>query len=205
LIPTAPGVLDFATTGDFNLGESGFVTASDTYCAKGGSVKVRAEGNIALGPLSTTTAGASLTGSGCTMGDGGDITLLAGGTYAADATASSKIGAGTNAGTLKALGGQAVDVGPIEPGLIAWTTITSAPLSLEGAGAIFEDAKLTWAAERGERPVLELSLDGGDEWIPLASAVGQTLSDGWRYRVQLPTGQFDAAELDRIELSYTLP
>jgi hypothetical protein len=66
-------------------------------------------------------------------------------------------------------------------------------------------AALTWAQERSEQPLLEISLDGSDTWTALADAIGQPLSAGWKYRVRMPTGQFDAAELDRVEITYSLP
>jgi hypothetical protein len=61
-------------------------------------------------------------------------------------------------------------------------------------------ATLTWGQERGKQPLLEISLDGA-----VADAIGQPLSTGWKYRVRMPTGQFDAAELDRVEITYSLP
>src|SRR5678816_2993429 len=108
-------------------------------------------------------------------------------------------------GTVTASGGQTVAVGPIDPGLISWTTIQSGALPVQGAGAVFSGAKLSWSKQRSEPAVLEISLDGSDTWLDLASATGQPLSSGWKYRVRMPTGQFDAAELDRVELTYSLP
>ena len=139
------------------------------------------------------------------MGDGGDVTLLAGGTYAADATASVLAGAGANTGTVTAAGGQNVMVGPIDPGLITWTTIQSAARDVEGPEAVFEGAVLTGAQERTEQAVVEISLDGSNTWVAVADAIGEPLSTGWKYRVRMPTGQFDATELDRVEITYSVP
>jgi hypothetical protein len=203
--PTLPGVIDLATTGDFLLEGSAYLTSSDSTCAKGGSIGIRAEGKITLGATTSVAAGASLAAAGCAASGGGDVDLLAGGAYVADPTAEVLPGAGVGAGTATALGGQAVSVGSIDPGLVTFATVESGSLAVEGAGALFGGATLTWAKTRNEQAVVEISLDGADTWVTLAAAAGKPLSAGWRYRVRMPTGQFDAAELDRIELTYAMP
>ncbi len=208
LVPTLAPFIDLGTSGNFSLEAGSTLESGSVYCAKGGSTLIRAEGDLTLGPVPFSDGvrgGDSLGSAGCSMGDGGDVTLLAGGTYMADATASILAGTGTNPGTVTALGGQNVDVGPIDPGLITWTTIQSGPLDVDAPDAVLEGATLTWAQERSEPPVLEISLDGSNTWVALTAAIGQPLSSGWKYRVRMPTGQFDAAELDRVEITYSVP
>ncbi|MCC6215715.1 MAG: hypothetical protein IT376_12695 [Polyangiaceae bacterium] len=200
--PGVPQLVDLATPGDFSL--AGELAGGPTFCGPGGSVEVRAGGALSLAAQSRVVGGGSVAGSACSAGVGGAVTLLAAGAYTADATAVVQGGAGATPGAVTALGGQPLTVPPSPPGVVTWTTVTSAALPVQAAGAVLQSASATWLVERREPGVLEIALDGAT-WQPAATAVGGTLANGWRYRVRLPTGQFESAELDRVTVVYTVP
>ena len=193
----APRVIELGAMNNVSLDSTAVVQGAEGTCAPGGTILLEAGADVIFANDARASGGASIGGAGCDAMAGGDVTVLAGGQVVVPPSPATAVrpGAGMPPGMTTVMPMSSLEV-TAYPALDVTRLVESVPLPAASGPSKLISAEV---AVRGRGAAIFIAPDG-DSFVPAADAVGKTLEEGWRWRLELARGLFDGTEVDSLTI-----